>query len=84
MKLFDKRTIHSGQQLLYTMGDLTPIFPTFSNLLLNLSFYTNADPKSRYLSNIQQNKVWVKKLERCFFFYLKNDQSYKNHTEPKV
>ena len=57
MKLFDKRTIHSGQQLLYTMGDLTPIFPTFSNLLLNLSFYTNADPKSTYMSNIWKNNI---------------------------
>ena len=40
-----------------TLGDLTQIFPTFSNLILNLSFYTNADPKSTYMSNIQQNSV---------------------------
>ena len=29
-----------------TQGDLTPIFPTFSNPILNLSFYINADPGS--------------------------------------
>ena len=40
-----------------TLGDLTQIFPTFSNLILNLSFYTKADPKSTYMSNIQQNSV---------------------------
>ena len=41
----------------FSEGDLTQKFPTFSNLILNLSFYTNADPKSTYMSNIQQNSV---------------------------
>ena len=40
-----------------TLEDLTQNFPTFSNLILNLSFYTNADSKSTYMSNIQQNSV---------------------------
>ena len=29
-----------------TLGDLTQKFPTYSNLILYLNFYTNADPKS--------------------------------------
>ena len=29
-------------------------------------------------------KVWVKKVDRCFFLYLKNDESYDNSTEAKV
>ena len=29
---------------LRTVGDLTQNFPAFSNSILNLSFYTNADP----------------------------------------
>ena len=29
-----------------TQGDLTPIFPTFSNPILNLNIYTNADLES--------------------------------------
>ena len=33
-------------KVIYTQGDLTPIFPTFSNLKLNLIFYINADPGS--------------------------------------
>ena len=41
----------------YTQGDLTPIFPTFSNPILNLNFYINADPGSTYMSNIRQNRV---------------------------
>ena len=40
-----------------TQGDLTQFFPTFSNPILNLNFYINADPKSTYVSNIQQNSV---------------------------
>ena len=40
-----------------TQGDLTQIFPTFSNQILNLNFYINADPKSTYVSNIQQNSA---------------------------
>ena len=40
-----------------TQGDLTQIFPTFSNPILNLNFYINVDPKSTYMSNIQQNSV---------------------------
>ena len=40
-----------------TQGDLTQIFPTFSNPILNLNFYINADRKSTYVSNIQQNSV---------------------------
>ena len=44
-------------QVTPTLGDLTQIFPTFSNLILNLRFYTNADLKSTYLSNILQNSV---------------------------
>ena len=40
-----------------TQGDLTQIFPTFSNPILNLNFYINADPKSTYVSNIQQNCI---------------------------
>ena len=44
-----------------TLGDLTQIFPTFSNLILNLSFYRNADPKSTYMSNIQPKsaELWT-------------------------
>ena len=38
-----------------TLGDLTQNFPTFSNLILNLSFYVNADPKSTHMSNDQVN-----------------------------
>ena len=30
----------------HTQGDLTPNFPTFSNPILNLNFYINADPGS--------------------------------------
>ena len=45
-----------------TQGDLTQIFPTFSIPILNLNFYMNADPKSTYLSNSQQNSIelWTK------------------------
>ena len=35
-----------------TLGDLTQNFPTFSNLILNLSSYTKVDLKSTYMSNI--------------------------------
>ena len=41
-----------------TQGDLTQIFPTFSNPILNLNFYISADPKSAYVSNIQQNSMY--------------------------
>ena len=40
-----------------TQGDLTPIFPTFSNQILELNFYINMDPGSTDVSNIQQNSV---------------------------
>ena len=33
-----------------SLFDLTPIFPTFSNPLLNLNFYINADPGSTDVS----------------------------------
>ena len=33
----------SGESRGHTQGDLTPIFPTFSNPILNLNFYMNAD-----------------------------------------
>ena len=39
---------------LHTLGDLTQIFPTFSNPTLNLSFYINAGLKLTYVSNILQ------------------------------
>ena len=41
----------------HTQGDFTPIFPTFSNPILNLNFYINSDPGSIYLSNIRQNRL---------------------------
>ena len=42
---------------IFTLGDLTQNIPKFLNLILNLSLYTNADPKSTYMSTIQQNSV---------------------------
>ena len=40
-----------------TQGDLSQIFPTFSNPILYWNFYIKVDSKSTYMSNIQQNSV---------------------------
>ena len=37
---------HRRFQHRYTQGDLTPMFPTFLNPILNFNFYFNADPGS--------------------------------------
>ena len=41
----------------FTQGDLTQIFPTFSNPKLNLNFYMNGDLGSTWVSNFLQNSI---------------------------